>query len=737
MPAGGPACQEECTNNLIAELRRRNVFRVAVAYAVVAWVLIQAADILLGNFGAPDWVFKSFVALLLLGFPLALFLSWAYELTPEGVKRTEDVTPEESVTPRTGRGIDRLIVASLLAVIGLLVVERVWVSGQGMEEAAELPAAMQVPERRAPARSIAVLAFEDLSPERDQGYFAEGISEELLNLLARIEDFKVAARTSSFKFKDSKADIGEIGRALNVETVLEGSVRKAGNQVRITAQLVEVDSGYHLWSESYDRRLENIFAVQDEIAAAIVGALRLKLDIGAETATRTRDVVAYDHYLRGRQAGREPTRAGLLEAIEEFERAIAIDPGFAAAYAGIADAWVWLEDYGGFKSAEAFPRAEQAARRALVLDPQSAEAHAAMAFVLDRYYNDKLAAKDYFERTLKINPNYVTAYNLYGDTLRDLGEMERMIEVQRAAVDLDPLSVFMKSRLASKLIILSRLDEAAAILEEILSEHPGNDFAHEELGNLARDQGRLADAIREFRIVHFARPGDPFAAAQIARVGANLNDQALADAWITAARSAGVDNRWELYARQLLADWQGDWAALDEVGRLRGGPSGAYMRGVAAARLGDWPAARLHLLESLQLEGYRAVHFVRMGHAAALVELAWVEQQMGMPDWADRLSDARRVLEPVYAMGMVNGLSDAAGPPYELARVAAIQADRDLALEFLRVPMNGALISGWFLDRDPVFAAWRDDPEFRALVSDIEARVAAERAKLAGMEVIP
>ena len=722
-------------NGIVSELKRRKVFRVAVVYAAMAFALLQAADIMLPRLGVPEWGMSFIVFLVLLGFPVALVLAWALEITPAGLRVTPQAAPEELDQPQPSLLGKRTVALSALLVAVGIGLGAGWflrpAAPPAPEEAARAPAA------GAPARSIAVLAFEDLSPEGDQVYFAEGISEELLNLLARIEDFKVAARTSSFKFKGRQADIGEIGRALNVETVLEGSVRKAGDQVRVTAQLIEVSSGYHLWSESYDRRLENIFAVQDEIAAAIVQALRLKLDITAETATRTADVAAYDLYLRGRQLGREPSSAGLLRAIEQFEQAIAIDPGFAAAYSGIAEAWTWLEDYGGVRSAEAFPKAEQAARRALALDPQSAEALAAMAFLRDRYYSDSYGAQELFERTLSINPNYVTAYNLYGDVLRDIGDLGRMIEVQRAAVELDPLSVFMRTRLAGKLIDLREFDEARAIIDAVLAEFPGNDYAHEELGNLARAQGQFAEAVSAFRIVHFERPGDPYSAAQIASIGAFLDDRALAEAWIAAARGRGQDNRWELFARHLLAEWHGDWPALDEVGRLRGGHWGALLRGLAASRLAAYPEARRYLLESLQLGGYDATRGARVNHVDALVELAWVERQLEFADWADRGAAARPMLASLLSQGAGGNHAGHDPPGYGLARLAALSGDRATTLAHLRRVAEQSFPRHWFLERDPVFAAWRDDPEFQAIVQGIREHAAGERARLAGMEIFP
>lgn len=722
--------------SLWAELKRRNVVRVAAAYAVVAWLLIEVSDTVFPRLGLPEWTVTLVIAMLLLGLPLALFLAWAFELTPDGMKRTEDLTGE-APAPRTGwRRTDRLIVVALLAVIALLVGERYWSGDRtGSESAASSPVAPTA-QGGAPARSIAVLAFDDLSPQRDQAYFAEGISEELLNLLARIEDFKVAARTSSFKFRGANLDIGEIGRALNVETVLEGSVRKSGNQLRVTAQLINVADGFHLWSQSYDRELSNVFAVQDEIATAIVNALKLELDIGAATAGRTQDTAAYDHYLRGRQLGRQPTQAGLLRAVQEYEQAIAIDPSFAAAYAGIADAWVWLEDYGGIRSAEAFPRAEQAARRALELDPQSAEAHAAMAFVVDRYHRDKPAARDYFERTLELNPNYVNAYNLYGDTLRDLGDYPRMVEVHRKAVELDPLSYFMKTRLSSKLMAVGQLEEAERIIAGVFEEFPGNDFAHEEMGNLERNRGRLAEAVRHFRIVHFARPGDPYAAAQIAQIGVTISDPVMVEQWIAAAREWGADNRWELAARSRAAIWQQDWDELGRVANLAGGDNGALLRSMAAARQCSWPEARQHLLDSLRNRARLEDGSVALSQAQALVELGWVEQQLGLADWQQALADARQPLERLLVTGGGHIQGDF-NQLYFLVALNVISGDEAAALKVLRGMVETGFLEHWLIDQEPVFAGWRDTEAVQNLLRQMRDTVAAERAKLAGMEFLP
>jgi TolB-like protein len=275
------------------ELKRRNVVRVAAAYAVVAWLLIEVSDTIFPRLGFPDWTVTFIIVLVALGFPLALFLSWAYELTPEGVKRTEEVPVEASVTRLTGRRLDFAIIGVMALAIGWLSWEQFGPGGEAREA------------------SIAVLPFVDMSADGDQEYFGDGLSEEILNLLAGIRELKVSGRTSSFSFKGTNVSIPEIGRTLGVAHVLEGSVRRSGDDLRITAQLVEAGTGFHLWSDTYDRRMVDVFAIQDEIAGAIADALRLTL---VASAHETADLEAYDLYLMARTLIYGRSVEGLNEA---------------------------------------------------------------------------------------------------------------------------------------------------------------------------------------------------------------------------------------------------------------------------------------------------------------------------------------------------------------------------------------------------------------------------------------
>ncbi|MEJ2299607.1 MAG: hypothetical protein P8X94_14145, partial [Woeseiaceae bacterium] len=315
---------------------------------------LQIGDVLINALQLDDSALTVVLVILVLGFIPVVVFAWIYELTPEGVKRESEVDHDASITSHTGHRLNIAIVVLLAAAVGLFAWDRLTTRESASASPAVQAKSSAAVSNGAP-RSIAVLPFADMSAERDQAYFGDGIAEELLNVLAQVEGLKVAARTSSFKFRGDEHDIVEIGNALKVGAVLEGSVRKAGNQVRITAQLIDVAGGYHLWSETYDRELDNILTVQDEIATSIVDALKLELQLQPHAGTpwRSDSGAAYDLYLRGRELAREPNKAAFMQALKFYEEALAIDPDFAPALGAVASAWIWLEDYGGIPAEEA------------------------------------------------------------------------------------------------------------------------------------------------------------------------------------------------------------------------------------------------------------------------------------------------------------------------------------------------------------------------------------------------
>ena len=333
--------------SLFAELKRRNVVRVGIAYVVISWILAQVAEFAFENFGAPDWVLKTVVVVLLLGLPLALFFAWAFEMTPEGVKREKDVDRSQSITQSTGRKLDFVIIGALVLALGYFIWERqAGVEVTSVEEQSASEGSGPGSDDGLVARSIAVLPFVNMSSDKEQEWFSDGLTEELLNALARTPDLLVAARTSSFKFKGSTEDVPTIAKALGVAHVLEGSVRRGRDDLRITAQLIRASDGFHLWSQTYDRKPDDVIAIQEEIAVEIATALETAMDpeaLAKMVSAGTNSVAAYNAYLQGLAYGASTLSTGdaytFLGARDSFERAIELDPVFSLAYWKLADFW--------------------------------------------------------------------------------------------------------------------------------------------------------------------------------------------------------------------------------------------------------------------------------------------------------------------------------------------------------------------------------------------------------------
>jgi TolB-like protein len=429
---------------LLAELRRRNVFRVAAAYLIVAWLLVQLADILLGNFGAPSWVFQSFVTVLVLGFPLALFLAWALELTPDGVRRANAVQGESIAAPGR-KPIDWLILAGLVVVIGLLVAERFQASVpvEPTDGAGVMLVVDGNGERKRLEPSIAVLPFASLSADPEDAFFAIGVQEDVLTFLSRLAGIRVISRTSVEQFAGARPPIGEIATMLDVTHVLEGSVRRAGERVRVTVQLIETESDRHLWAEHYDRDLADVFAIQTEIAQAVAGQLKRQLEPEQErqlVAPGTRPEV-YELYLRARAnrwrlTGIDNTRA----RVAELERIIELDSDYAPLWFELLEACALLV----FNSYLLEPHCRAQVAQAMVelrrlgfdpLDLQLAEG-------IRSYYveRDLAGALEQFDAIARARPNDIDALRYQALVARRLGEWDRTIEIMETVMALDPLN---------------------------------------------------------------------------------------------------------------------------------------------------------------------------------------------------------------------------------------------------------------------------------------------------------
>lgn len=504
----------------LEELKRRNVVRVGVAYLVVGWLLLQVTGELIPALLLPEWTNRLVVVLLMVGLPIALIFAWAYEITPEGVKKTHEVDADASITPHTGRKIDRLIIAALALLVGFLLADRFGLFGSEVGAPREQIAATANPGKA----SIAVLPFVNMSADPDQEYFSEGISEEILNVLAQTPGLHVTSRSSAFQFKGENIDIPTVASQLGVANVLEGSVRKSGTRIRITAQLIDAGEDKHLWSETYERELTDIFALQDEISNAIVAALKVHLGMDAANANPDSAVgqsptdsqsaahqeippEAYEQFLLGRHLIARRNKQALEGAVDAFEQVLNVAPDYAPALAGMGEAVLLLEGnpccYGDLSLEEVIARAEPALKRALEIDPNLADAWAAMAVLLDRK-GDKQGSLRAVNRALEINPNMARAYMWKASFLRDERES---FEATRHAIELDPLNIAANFNLSHGLAERGRFDEARSVAKKIEALFPGRTESLK--GEISWLEGNRGDALRQFLKALDTAPDDP------------------------------------------------------------------------------------------------------------------------------------------------------------------------------------------------------------------------------------
>jgi adenylate cyclase len=503
--------------NFFGELKRRNVYKVAVAYAVVSWLLIQAASIFLPVFDAPPWVMKIFIIVIIFGFPVALIFSWAFEITPEGIKLESEIDPNKSIKRRTGRKIVAVTIALAVIAAGLFVyqVVRSRSTSTPQNDASAAPTeAATVP----PNKSIAVLPFDNLSRDPDNAYFCEGVQDEILTRLAKVADLKVISRTSTQHFKSAPENLPQIAKQLGVAHILEGSVQKAGEQVRVNVQLINAMTDAHLWADTYDRKLTDIFAVETDIAKTVADTLQAKLT-GSEknsmAKTPTVNPEAYELYLKGRFFWNKRTGDDLRKSIEYLKQAIAKDPAYALAYAALADSYGLLRFYGGASPAESVVPAEAAAKKALELDDSLAEAHASLGLIATEELDLNRGVKEQ-ERAIQLNPNYATAHHWLGLGFSTLRQPDRSIAELKRALELDPLSMIINADLSIIYLYAGRYDDAEAQARKTLEIDPRSFVAHYYLGAALQLTRRLKEAIPEFQKA-VELNNDPYSIAMLAQ----------------------------------------------------------------------------------------------------------------------------------------------------------------------------------------------------------------------------
>ncbi len=728
----------------IAELKRRNVFRVGVAYAIVAWLLVEVASVVLPALHLPEWTLTFLVFLVVVGFPLALIFAWAFELTPEGIKREAEVDRTESITHVTGRKLDFAIIGLLVIAVVFMFVDNYVLEGEpehAQKTAEQAPAAKPV-ERE---KSIAVLPFANISPDPEDAYFADGIHDEVLSQISKIRDLKVISRTSVMGYRgESRPSLPEIAAKLGVANILEGSVRLAGNRVRITTQLIEAESDAHLWTETYDRELTaaNIFSIQSEIAKTVSDALRATLSPGEQElldTIPTENMAALEAYFSGKQRMEKRSSAALAEAVDDFNRAIELDPGFALAYVGLADSHLLQVLYSGLPQDEMLARAQGATDKALALDDRLAEAYTSLGLI-EHYRSDYEAAEAAFKRALELNPNYVTAYHWYAWLLGGpLGRRAEALKLIKKAAELDPRSPIILQNVGEHYASVGRFDEGLAWYRKSIEIDPDFATGYQSIGfHYWTAKGQLDEAVRWLRKSVSVDPGSPRVIAFLGWLFLDLGDLDRAKYWIERSIELGPEKFGPNVAMQLLHLYQGDLSGALEYGRRAFVTEDPW-----ACGLQSFDAVRVHELRAGRYLEARAAFEkiapellnedfpkVESKNYRAAIDLALISSKTGEQQRADRLLEGSlQYIQQIPLLG---------GSGYRIAdvQIYALQGDKQKALLALRQAIDEGWRDSWwyFLKYDPILESLHDEPEFQAMVAEIEADMADQLARVREME---
>jgi len=747
------------------ELKRRNVFRVGIAYAVATWVLIQIADILLDNFGAPPWVMKSLVVVLAIGFFITLFFAWAYEMTPEGVKRESEVDRAQSVTQQTGQKLNFMIIGLLVVALGYFV----WESRFAPEKAAQTGSdpfsqqaagqTTQSEEKRAltpgeaiaqaeaepqiSRQSIAVLPFDNRSRNVDDEYFTEGIHDDLLTNLSRISTLKVISRTSVNQYKDTEKTIPQIAGELGVATVMEGAVQRSGNTVRINVQLIDAITDEHLWAEIFDRELtaENLFAIQSEISQKIASALEAALS--PEETQRindfpTQSMEAYNAYLRGRQLLPQRNAADLAKAMESFEQAVKLDPEFALAWVGIAESASLLESHGTLNPDTRTQIMQSAIGHALQIDPNLGEAYVPQGALFD-ILGQSEQAEAAFKRAIELSPNYATAYHWYANLIMSTNDrLGEALELLNKAAQLDPHAVIIKQGIAALYSRMGRYDESEAAYKQLLAANP--EFSS-TMVNMAwylygLDRGNLDEAIIMTRDAHRVDPGRISSLNSEYYLLLGLGDYERAQVVYQQMEALDDGHRWLPIAKGYTNMQQGQYAAAKEEGLFlwRNFKSRAprFHAFNILARSGAYQQAREILLELepryFDPEQWPVILNEGRENActAGLTLLKTGDEQLGR-DLLRFSANYWQQTAPLYIQH---------ADRYPSFACLAYLGDVEKSLDALENSLeHGHELRSWFfIVADPELSNIRENPRFAAMDEKARAEIKRQRETLARLE---
>ena len=707
--------------NLLSELKRRNVFKVAIAYVIVSWLILQVIGSIVPIIEAPEWVSKAILIFLLAGFPIALLFAWAFELTPEGIKKGSEVDRDESITDQTSSKINLIIIGSLILIIGGFAYDKFFASPTTSLSINETSVVgiTQI-------NSIAVLAFEDFSAGGDQVHLAEGLADAVLHMLAQVGDLRVSARTSSFSFRGKNISVANIGKELGVAAVLEGSVQRSGDTLRIIAQLIRVTDQSHIWSKTFDRPTGDIFAVQDEIAAAVVAALRPE-SASTQTSSAQTNLEAYEHFLRGNDLWQLLSKEGIEQAIVEFQSAIAADPLYAPAHSGLAMAYLHSTFYGSRTTSEVQLVVEQAIERALAIDADNALAYAARGQLLGKL-NQPEEAEAAYRHAIKLNPSDANVYVWLSHILSNGTErLDEVMRLQEQAYALDPRNQYVLGNYARRLSFYGDYSGALAIYRRSITLDPKAPRPYGDMAGLHLNFGHYDDAIRALVAQIERAPGSPRPYINIAYSYLQLEDQIQAQSWFERALALNVNLEYWRYwflrepdLKRMITEMQ---ARVTRDPKSQGKQSVLCYAHLLSKHHEDVQKICGKILaQVLKLED-TAFDFTEFFAAKTLY---WSARETGDTVTADRLMDKMNQFNaPSFSKSITNNRYEE-----DMARMAAFRNDRDGVIKHLKRSVELGSLNSRLLIIEPWWDAYRDDPDFIAILKDIHSRQTKQRNAL-------
>lgn len=717
-------------NSILSELRRRNVFKVVVAYLAVGWLLVSIGDILFPLLDAPEWVFRVFLLVIAMGVPTVAVLAWVFELTPEGVKLEKDVDRSESITSETGRKLNYVVIAVLVAALSISVYLNVTGERGFDTTTADMSA----------RKSIAVLPFRNLSTDPDNVLFADGVHDDLLTKLAHNGELKVISRTSVMEYRDTTKNLRQIGDELDVATVLEGAVQRVGNTVRINVQLIDADTDDHLWAKSYDREMttKNIFEIQNEISKEISGALQATLTPVAQSrldSIPTENLEAYNLYRAGRRNLEERRIETLQLARTQFEQAIELDPDYADAYSGLADSLVLLRiNHNALSIEEAYPLAQQALDKALALDPDNADAYASLGLLkldiwgFERSGSELEEAETAFQKAIELNPNHARAVMWYASMKATEQKLEEAVALYQRSLELDPLARIPYANLPGLYAAMGYNQKALDQWLNAVRLHPTWPVPYRNLAGHLQTLGRIDEAIAWAR-----RAGeldtDPLAGGAAIGGYLVLGDVEKSIAFI---ESIPEDHPLRRFGTMFITYVQGDYAGAIEAMEsavAEGANPPPFVLDVisdGALLIDDLEMARKYALMPQPALADDPIEKIDALNAHNVIKLAYIALRRGEAEYADKLLHASlEVVEKRPRLG-------AAGHGVQDVQILALLNQPDEALARLREAIDAGFRSGrvfdnWTLDTDPYLASIRDEPRFLEMLEELRVYVAEMR----------